>query len=174
MAAARSSLRQRVLIGGEIADIVSDVNRQIARDVEDSGRFMTLFYTEINTQQRSVSWVRAGHDPAIFYDPESDTFEELKGTGLALGVDEDWQYEENLRAGLKKGQIIVLATDGIWEAHNARGEMFGKDAFYEIIRRKAAFTAHQILDCVIDELDHFQKGAEPEDDVTLVVIKIDS
>ena len=76
--------------------------------------------------------MRAGHEPAVFYDPESDTFEEFKGTGLALGVDEDWQYEQNQRAGLKKGQIIALATDGIWEAHNARGEMFGKDAFYEI------------------------------------------
>lgn len=75
--------------------------------------------------------MRAGHDPAIFYDPATDTVEELKGQALALGVDEDWQYEQNQKTGLKKGQIIVLATDGIWEAHNAKGEMFGKDSFYE-------------------------------------------
>jgi sigma-B regulation protein RsbU (phosphoserine phosphatase) len=174
MAAARSSLRQRVLIGGEIADIVSDVNRQIARDVEDSGRFMTLFYCEIDAQKRSVKWVRAGHDPAIFYDPHKDIFEELKGAGMALGVDENWTYAQDHKAGLETGQIIVLATDGIWEAHNAIGEMFGKDAFYEVICRHAGKRANQILEAVYAELEDFQRGVEPEDDVTLVVIKIDS
>ncbi|UCE52799.1 MAG: SpoIIE family protein phosphatase [Desulfobacterales bacterium] len=69
-------------------------------------------------------------------------------------------------------QTIVLATDDIWEAHNARGEMFGKESFYEIIRRNEALSANQILEAVIDELELFQTGVEPEDDVTLVVIKI--
>lgn len=69
-------------------------------------------------------------------------------------------------------QIIVLATDGIWEAHNARGEMFGKESFYEIIHRNAAKGANQILDAVYDEPAHFQTGVAPEDDATLVVIKI--
>jgi sigma-B regulation protein RsbU (phosphoserine phosphatase) len=174
MAAARSSLRQRVLIGGEIADIVSDVNRQIARDVEDSGRFMTLFYCEIDAQKRSVKWVRAGHDPAIFYDPHKNIFEELKGAGMALGVDENWTYAQDHKVGLETRQIIVLATDGIWEAHNSRGEMFGKNAFYEVIRRHAGKRANQILEAVYAELEDFQRGVEPEDDVTLVVIKIDS
>jgi sigma-B regulation protein RsbU (phosphoserine phosphatase) len=173
MAAARSSLRQRVLAAGEVARIVSDVNRQLASDVVESGRFMTLFYSEIDAQNHCIRWVRAGHEPAIFYDPSTDTFEELKGKGMALGVDEDWQYEEYQRTDLKKGQIIVLATDGIWEAHNAKAEMFGKVAFYEIIRRNAAETASHILETVYDELEQFQKDVEPEDDVTLVVIKID-
>ena len=173
MATARSSLRQRALSGGKIEQIVSDVNRQLARDVEESGRFMTLFYCEIDSPNHRIRWVRAGHDPAIFFDPETNTFEELKGMGLALGVDEDWQYEQNQKSDLKKGQIIVLATDGIWEAHNANGEMFGKDAFYDIIRRNAALSANQILEAVIDKLEYFQTGVEPEDDVTLVVIKFE-
>ena len=174
MASVRSSLRQRALSGGDVSQIISDVNLQLARDVEESGRFMTLFYSEIDSQEHRIRWVRAGHDPAIFYDPETDTFEELMGPGMALGVDEDWQYEENQKIGLKKGQIIVLATDGIWEAHDARGDMFGKDSFYEIIRRHAAKRANQILDAVYHELAHFQRGVEPEDDVTLVVIKIEA
>ena len=70
--------------------------------------------------------MRAGHDPAIFYDPETDTVEELKGQGLALGVDEDWQYEQNQKSGLKKGQIIVLATDGIWEAQTPMAKCLAK------------------------------------------------
>jgi sigma-B regulation protein RsbU (phosphoserine phosphatase) len=174
MASARSSLRQRASLGGEIELVVADVNREIVRDVEDTGRFMTLFYAEIDAQQRSLSWVRAGHDPAVFYDPRQDIIEELKGEGMALGVDENWKYTQYHKAGLEKGQIIVLATDGIWEAHNASGEMFGKDDFYKSIRLHADKGANQILTAVYAELEEFQRGIEPEDDVTLVIIKIDS
>ncbi len=135
---------------------------------------MTLFYAEIDAQQRSLSWVRAGHDPAVFYDPRQDIIEELKGEGMALGVDENWKYTQYHKAGLEKGQIIELATDGIWEAHNASGEMFGKDDFYKSIRLHADKRANQILAAVYSELEEFQRGVEPEDDVTLVIIKIDS
>jgi sigma-B regulation protein RsbU (phosphoserine phosphatase) len=173
MAAVRSSLRQRASLPGSIAQIVSDVNRQLTKDVEETGRFMTLFFSEIDSHNRVVRWVRAGHDPGFFYDPAADAFEELKGAGMALGVDENWSYEEKQKTGLRKGQIIVLATDGVWEAHNAKGEMFGKEAFCEIIRTNAAAGASEILNGVIDELEHFQTGVAPEDDITLVVIKIE-
>jgi sigma-B regulation protein RsbU (phosphoserine phosphatase) len=172
MASARSSLRQRAQAGGAASEIISDVNRQLTADVEESGSFMTLFYSDIDSRKHRINWVRAGHDPAIFYDPQTDSFEELKGAGMALGVDENWKYEHNQRTGLKKGQIIVLATDGIWEAHNVIGEMFGKDAFHDIIRRKSHETASRILESVFEALAQFQEGVEPEDDVTLVVIKI--
>jgi sigma-B regulation protein RsbU (phosphoserine phosphatase) len=174
MATVRSALRQRVLSGGDVGQIVSDVNCQLSRDVEDSGRFMTLFYCEVDMRNRCIHYVRAGHEPAILYDPETETFEELKGGGIALGVEENWQYEKNQRTGLKNGHIMVLATDGIWEAHNARGEMFGKDAFYEIIHRHATESANQILESVYSELTSYQIGVAPEDDVTMVVIKIES
>jgi sigma-B regulation protein RsbU (phosphoserine phosphatase) len=174
MATARSALRQRVLSGGDGGQIVSDINCQLSRDVEDSGRFMTLFYCEVDARNHHIHWVRAGHDPAILYDPETETFEELKGRGMALGIDENWQYEENQKIGLKKGHIVVLATDGIWEAHNVQGEMFGKDAFYEIIRRHATKPAIQILEAVYIDLASFQNGVAPEDDVTMVVIKVEN
>ncbi len=172
MASARSSLRQRALLSGNIAQIVSDVNRQLTRDVEESGRFMTLFCSEIDIQSRSIRWVRAGHEPAIFYDPATNTFEELKGPGMALGVDESWTYEEKQKSGLTRGQIIVFGTDGIWEAHNARGEIFGKESLFEIIREYAAKSAKEIVAAIIDELNRFRQDAIPEDDVTLVVVKV--
>jgi sigma-B regulation protein RsbU (phosphoserine phosphatase) len=86
MATARAFLRQRSDLPGSIARIVSDVNRQLARDVEESGGFMTLFYLVLNAKKHRLSWVRAGHDPAILYDPVADAFEELHGAGVALGV----------------------------------------------------------------------------------------
>ena len=62
-----------------------------------------------------------GHDPAFVYDPQKDRFQELKGKGLALGVDENFSYEENEMTGISTGSIAVLFTDGIWEAQNPAG-----------------------------------------------------
>jgi sigma-B regulation protein RsbU (phosphoserine phosphatase) len=172
MASARSSLRQRVLLPGSIAQIVSDVNRQLTVDVEESGRFMTLFCCEIDTHSRSIGWVRAGHDPAIFYDPVTNRFEELKGPGLALGVDIGWRYEEQQKPALKNGQIIVIGTDGIWEAHNSEGNMFGKESLFQIIRQHAQKSAQEIVAAITLAVNRFREGVLPEDDVTLVVIKV--
>jgi sigma-B regulation protein RsbU (phosphoserine phosphatase) len=173
MATVRSSLRQRLSLPGSTAQIVSDVNYQLVRDVEDSGQFMTLFYLTVDPANQSLQWVRAGHDPGIFYDPATDTFEDLKGNGIALGVDADWQYEMNEKMGLVKGQIIVLTTDGVWEAHNRTGEIFGKARLYEIIRHNSVKKAKEIIEAVVVALGQFQKDSAIEDDITIVVIKIE-
>ena len=172
MASGRAFLRQRSMLPGSFADIVSDVNRQMTRDFEVSGGFMTLFYLSINPENRNLCWVRAGHDPAIFYDPETDTFDELRGAGMALGVDADMRYEEYHKTGLKKGQIIVLGSDGFWEARNPRGKMFGKEPFHELIRRFPNASAKEFLASCFNGLNMFLAGRALEDDVTLVVIKI--
>jgi sigma-B regulation protein RsbU (phosphoserine phosphatase) len=172
MATARAFLRQRTALAGSIADIVGDVNRQLTRDVEDTGRFITLFYLQIDIDNRRLSWVRAGHEPALLFDPAGDRFEELTGEGMALGVDARWQYAESRRGGLADGQIILLSTDGIWEARNAQDHMFGRQAVSEIIRQHAQTSAANIQDAVLTELSRFQQGVPPADDTTLVVIKI--
>ncbi|MCP4694566.1 MAG: SpoIIE family protein phosphatase, partial [Desulfobacterales bacterium] len=173
MAAARSSLRQRSALPGGLDVIVSDVNNRLAEDVQSSGRFMTLFFLSIDPRNRSLQWVRAGHDPAIFYDPGTDAFEKLIGSGVALGVDENRTYEVNEKDGLREGQIIVIATDGIWEARNPEGVMFGKEPIYNAMRQSPHLDAKSILDLIIDSLKRFQEDAAVEDDATLVVIKID-
>ncbi len=65
MATVRSSLRQRASLTGNIAKIITDVNRQLVKDVEDSGQFMTMFFLALDTETRQFQWVRAGRDPAI-------------------------------------------------------------------------------------------------------------
>ncbi len=81
-------------------------------------------------------------------------------------------YEEKQKLGLTKGQIIVFGTDGIWEAHNAKGDIFGKEALFEIIRQYAESSSKQIVAAIIDALNRFRQDAIPEDDVTLVVVKV--
>ena len=119
-----------------------------------------------------MQWVRTGHDPAIFYDPTTDTFDELQGNGVALGIEESWRYAENEKTGLAEGQIIFIGTDGIWETKNAQDQMFGKDPIFEIIRQHSKARAEDIMKAVISALNRFRGDLSPEDDVTLMVIKI--
>jgi sigma-B regulation protein RsbU (phosphoserine phosphatase) len=172
MATARAFFRQRSMLPGTPADIVSDVNRLMTRDFEESGGFMTLFYLTIDSANKRLSWVRAGHDPAIFYDPETDSFEELHGAGIALGVDVDGRYEQFQKTGLKQGQVIVLGSDGLWEARNPKGEMFGKAPVHQIIRQSPDAAAREMLTACFNTFNVFLGDRAPEDDVTLVVIKI--
>jgi sigma-B regulation protein RsbU (phosphoserine phosphatase) len=174
MTAARAFLRMRASQSGNISEIITEMNRHLASDVLDTGRFMTLFYLAIDPVQKRLQWVRAGHDPAIIYDPGQNRFEELTGVGIALGVNEDFRYEENLKSGVTEGQIIALGTDGIWEAFNNDGIMFGKKRFREIIRRNAKESAGNILDAVYDELDQYTRGLKSDDDITLVVAKVNN
>jgi sigma-B regulation protein RsbU (phosphoserine phosphatase) len=172
MATVRSSLRQRASLPGSTAKIISDVNRQLVKDVEDSGQFMTLFFLALDTATRQLEWVRAGHDPAVVYDPGLDSFSELTGPGIALGVDENWIYEDNKKTDFSKGQIIFLSTDGVWEVRNTKGEMLGKEPILNAIRQNSSSDATQIIDAIFDILDKFIGEVKIEDDITSVVIKM--
>jgi serine phosphatase RsbU (regulator of sigma subunit) len=173
MATVRALIRQRCSDFGKIDRVVSDVNRQLAHDVKDSGRFMTLFYTEIERPNNIMRWVNAGHEPAMLFDPAADTFSDLNGAGnLALGVFEDAQFKEEQQK-IAPGQIIVIATDGIWEARNPRGKMFGRHRIQRIVRRNASKTADDIQNALLNALKRFQKTVKLEDDLTLVIIKIE-
>ena len=152
---------------------MTEMNRHLAMDFGNTGRFMTLFYVSIDPQNQSLEWVRAGHDPAVIYDPDQDTFEELTGTGLALGVDENYVYQEYRKTGLTRGHIIAIGTDGIWETFNRAGLMFGKKRFRDIIRANARLTANEIIDAVYRDLDQYALGLKQADDITLVIIKFE-
>jgi len=171
MTTARAMLRSSASRSLDIAEIVTEVNRALSMDVQDSGRFMTLYYLSIDPKRHRLAWVRAGHDPAIVYNPETETFEELDGRGIALGLDENRRFEAYRKSGLSKGEILLLGTDGIWETRNPRGELFGKKQLLDIVKRHAEKGAGDILKTLFDAVDRFRKHAEPEDDVTMVVIK---
>jgi sigma-B regulation protein RsbU (phosphoserine phosphatase) len=173
MTTARAFLRMRASQPGTISEIITAMNRHLTRDVLETGRFMTLFYLTIDPEQKRLGWVRAGHDPALVYDPVRDEFEELKGSGVALGLNDEFDYEENQKSGLANGQIIAVGTDGIWEAINGESEMFGKERLRNVIRSNAGAGASEILNAVYDELNLFTRGQKSEDDITLVIIKVD-
>jgi sigma-B regulation protein RsbU (phosphoserine phosphatase) len=171
MATVRSALRQRAFHPGSAAQIISDVNRQIVQDTEPSGDFVTLFFLIIDTASKELNWVRAGHDPAILYDPASDSFKELGGSGVPLGVDGRYIYEEQKGGMLSQEGVILLGTDGVWEASDLKGNRFGKEAVYEAVRRHHQRSANEILDRILSAQVAFQASAKREDDTTLVIVK---
>ena len=172
MTSARAFLRMRASQPGTMSEIITAMNRHLTRDVLETSRFMTLFYLTVDLQKDHIDWVRAGHDPAILYDPQQDAFEDLKGSGVALGVNDAFEYAENHRKGLTNGQIIAIGTDGIWEAFNKKGAMFGKQRFKDIIRQNAKAGADDILNAVYHEINQFAEGQKSEDDITLVIVKV--
>ena len=171
MTTARALLRMRSSMPGSLSQVMSDVNRQLSRDVEDSGQFMTLFYGELDRAQLKLRWVNAGHDPAFLFDTHTGQFDELKGKGMALGVFDDAGYLQS-EIDVLPGQILIIGTDGIWETHNPGGRMFGKDRLKDIIRHHAESAAAEIVHNIMSALEQFRHPLEKEDDVTLVVIKI--
>lgn len=172
MSSARAFLRMRASQPGSITSIVTDMNQHMTEDVYATGRFMTLVYLTIGKSRRSIDWIRAGHDPALLYDPGLDQFEELKGPGLALGVDKEYVYQLQHKDGLRANQLIVVGTDGIWEGSSKCGEMFGRERLKNIIRHNASKNAETILTAVLQEHADFTRGMRSEDDITLVIVKI--
>jgi sigma-B regulation protein RsbU (phosphoserine phosphatase) len=170
MTTGRALLRQRTALAGDLDRIITDVNTELAADLETSGRFMTLFYGHIDRPTDTITWVNAGHDPALLYTPADDRFTALGGHHLPLGAFPHSPYEA-CQGPMAAGQLLLVGTDGIWEAVNARGEMFGKERFKAVIRRHHRESARQISDGVMTALQSFCGAVDPADDITLVVAK---
>ena len=173
MTTARAFLRMRSFQPGSLAAVIDDVNRLLCADLADSGRFMTLFYLAIDIEKKRLHWVRAGHDPIILYDAATGLAQDIPDRGgPPLGIVTEARYAENSADGMKPGQVALLATDGLWEARNPAGEMFGKDRVRALLGRNHNRPAADIVTAVLDGLREFLGENHPEDDVTLVAIKV--
>jgi sigma-B regulation protein RsbU (phosphoserine phosphatase) len=154
------------------ARLAGEINRFLTRDSSKTSRFMSMFFLEIDVPAKRLRWVRAGHEPALLFDPEALTFENLSGEGLVLGVDEDYHFKEYEYKSWTPGSVLVVGTDGIHETCNERGEMFGVDRLKETMTQNSTQSALAIQTAVIDRLNQFRGKTEQEDDVTLVVVKL--
>jgi sigma-B regulation protein RsbU (phosphoserine phosphatase) len=170
MSTARAMIRTVSSVQDALARVVSSVNSHLARDIGESGQFMTLFYLVVDGRNRTLRWVRAGHDPALLYTPETDNFVELEGPGLALGIDHRYDYIESER-GFSTGQIILIGTDGLWEAINIKNEMLGKDRIKTAVRQNAMRSAAEIKDSILSVVKEHRGIRKLEDDMTFTVIK---
>lgn len=172
MTTVRALLRGRLAMPGNLTEVVTDVNRLLCQDMDRTVTFMTLFIARIDPARREIRWIRAGHDPGLLYDPLTDAFLDLQGGGPALGIDSAFVYEEGSRTDLSENQILVLATDGIWETENASMEQFGKDRLRDVVRRHWRLPASGLVEAILGELDEFRGGAARSDDATIVAARV--
>jgi phosphoserine phosphatase RsbU/P len=172
MASARSFLLSEAQGFKSPARLARDVNRYVTRDSARTGRFISMFFLEIDAAVKTLRWVRAGHEPALAYQPVSGGFLELTGDGMAMGVDENADYLDYGRQGWEPGTVIVVGTDGITETRSRSGELFGRERMRQIIRANAARPTAEIQSAVIAAVHSFRNQTPQEDDVTLVVVKL--
>jgi sigma-B regulation protein RsbU (phosphoserine phosphatase) len=132
---------------------------------------MSLFLALVEPRAGRIRWVRAGHAPALIYDRSTDTFEELRGDGAAIGFDETYSFREYEYTGWNGAKILFLGTDGIWEQENEQGEMFGMDRLRTLIRLHSHESTKEIIRAVTEALSAFRMTRAQEDDVTVVVVK---
>ena len=171
MTTVRALLRCRISQAGRPDQIMADVNRLLWKDTSISGNFVTLFYLEVDQEEKTMQWVRAGHDPAIGYSPVSGEFTELMGNGLTLGVDPEWIYEYNQLPVPEEGQVILISSDGAWEVENSDGKRFGKERIRQILSANSDLHPKEILQRYVDEIAAFRGETPQNDDITLVVLK---
>jgi sigma-B regulation protein RsbU (phosphoserine phosphatase) len=148
-----------------ITSTIEKLNRVISRAALAS-RFISLFYGEVEPNGNMV-YCNAGHNPPLLL--KAGEFEELTQGGIVLGPDPTARYERSY-AMLERGSILVMFTDGIIEAADGAGEMFGTDRLKEMISSRSWGSARGLVDEVFSEVRRFSTADPPLDDQTVVAV----
>jgi serine phosphatase RsbU (regulator of sigma subunit)/predicted enzyme related to lactoylglutathione lyase len=147
--------------------LLRSVNQLFYESTGDSA-YATLFFAEYDRQTERVRYVNCGHLPALLLRSDN-TIEKLGSTCTVLGLFKEWDCslgENDFRAG----DTLVLYTDGVTEAFNARDEEFGEKRLMEALRRYRDQSSQQLLDSIVEEVRQFSPH-EQHDDITLIVAK---
>ena len=173
MAMARALVRDRLARPGTPSAILAELNATLYPDFAATSRFLTMILAQLEPDG-SVRLARAGHDPALVYDPVLRAFRELLPSGLPLGVVEK-AFFGTKETVLAPGEVLAIGTDGIWEARSQDGEMYGKERFKACLaaalEAEPAAGPRKLINAVLDDLAAFSAGHKREDDVTLLVAR---
>jgi len=132
------------------------------------GKFVTFFYAVLDADGRTLTYENAGHSPGLLL-RSNGTTESLRGGGAVLGALPDWTYQDHA-AKLQPGDKLLLSTDGITEAENAKLEEFGDDRLLEVARARDG-SALDIQRAIMQQVTTFCNG-NFRDDATLLVLRI--
>ena len=170
MASCRAYMKSLLLQSLDLADVVNRTNALIHADVDDSGNFVTCFVLSYCPGTRRAAWIGAGHDPAWFVPADGGQVRTLAGRDIPVGVDPRWHYtkfSEPLGPGL-----LLMGTDGIWEAGGEDGEMFGKDRLLQVVRGGRHESPQDLAARIFEAVESFTSGRRVEDDRTVVIARL--
>lgn len=169
MALSRTIIRANIANQKKISNVLASANKMIESDATQ-GMFVTLLYGVIDEDGLAFRYSNAGHYPPLIFRSANCTFEKEDVTGIALGVIRDANYLENIIL-ISPGDIIALYTDGVTEAMNNNGEMYGEERLLDVISSHCQENAKDIVDQVLENIKSFTEKKEQQDDLTLVILK---
>ena len=154
---------------GDIAAIATEANRRICGE-NPMGLFVTGVLAIVDLEQAVMEYVCAGHEPA-FLVAADDSRRPLPMTGgVAMGVLDDFEYESR-REKLEEGETLFLYTDGLTDAVNLSGELFGKERLAATLDGASARSPEQIVVYIWREIGDYSAGAPAADDMTCLVLR---
>jgi len=134
---------------------------------KSSGKFATMFVCSLSPDGKG-SYVSAGHNPAYIYRASGAAIDELPSTSMVLGAFDFATFEAS-PLELASGDLVFVYSDGLTEAENVAGEMFGEERVKEIIQREGPKGAAGVLEAVIASIAEFARGRDQSDDITIVI-----
>lgn len=169
MAVARTLIRSSAYSGSSPVDTMWHTNDLLVPDAEESGMFVTVFYSEFHPEGKCIN-VNGGHNPPALFHAATREVEYMPTGGRALGWFPGNPFEAT-HVQLQKGDVIVYYTDGLTEAENPAGEAYGEDRLATAIKEVAGESALAIRDYILKHVDVFCDGNPPFDDITMLVVK---
>lgn len=157
-------LRARV----PIHEALNRLNRFLC-EKSSASRFVTMFLFTMNSDGR-CKYISAGHNPSYVYRAATGEIEELQSNNMIVGAFSFATYEP-ASLQLNAGDVLLAYSDGLTEAENQRGDMFGEEAVKTIIRAEAANGSSQLERKLLDTIQSFTAGTSPTDDITIVIVE---
>ena len=172
----RGMLRAEVLNAHSPARILQHLNHVMYADLENSKRFVTLFYSEYDATTRTLFYGNAAHNPPLLWQAATQKIKRLDTLGMLIGLDMDSAYLES-QVQLQSGDTLIYFTDGFTDAANQNGERFDEENLIKHFQWACQHcpTPQAILDYLFDQVQKFI-GPERhnEDDMTLIVMQVKS
>lgn len=132
--------------------------------------FVTIFFAIFDTEEKKVLFSNAGHNPFLHYNKKTDSIEEVKVKGVAVGFLEEYEYSLG-EIDIGYEDIMVFYTDGVTEAENEKRELFGLNRLKETLDENKEKSAEEIKKSILNEVFKFRGAYEQVDDITLIVMK---
>ena len=145
-------------------------NQIMYEDLTDLGMFCTLFVAQYDSVQQQVTYANAGHSPVI-YCPRGGAATILQPDAPPVGILLT-SLSEDFSLSFKPGDLLVVVTDGVNEARNTAGAMFSYERLLQLIEANVDKSAKDILEILFDAVEAFRGEHPPDDDQTLIVIKV--
>jgi len=165
----QATLRSEVRFKQSLSDMIASANYLVATSTSPE-KFVTLFYGEFDRKSLEFCYCNAGHNYPFLIRKDGRT-EYFKRGGLLMGAFPSARYEcDTFR--LAPGDLVFFYTDGLNEAHDAENTEFGEERLIDFVKSRRHLTAQELTETVISEVRGFAAGETAEDDMTIVVLKI--